>query len=71
MPDDKVIKSRPMPINEKTEVFIEEWKHCILDDNSNTTNLFLMVEPFFGHWERQLKRQDKNEHINYSTLYQL
>lgn len=68
MSDEKLIKSRPMPMDEETQNFIQEWKCCILDDNSNTNKLFLMLEPFFLHWEKQLKRQDKIEHINYSTL---
>ena len=65
------MSSRPMPINVDTQTFIDEWKYCILDNKSDTTKLFKMLDPFFKHWEKQLKREDAIEHINYTTLCSL
>ena len=71
MPSEQTIKSRPIPIDVETQTLIDEWKLCISDKQSDTTNLFKMLDPFFAHWERQLRRIDKVEHINYSTLCSL
>jgi len=57
-----------MPMDVETIPFITEWKKCILDSSNDTTKLFVMLDPFLKHWERQLRRQDDIEHINYTTL---
>lgn len=71
MVNEQAIKYRPMPMDVKTTTFIAEWKKCILDDSFDTTDLFAMLEPFLEHWEKQLRKQDPTEHINYSTLCSL
>ena len=59
---------RPLPLKVESSIFVNTWKACIADKQSDLTYVLCMMEPVFVHWERLLKARDLKEDINFLTL---
>lgn len=63
--------TRPLALEIETEDFVEEWKKCVTDKQSDLSILIDMMNPVFIKWENLLSKKDLSDDIGYTTLCKL